>query len=95
MSEYREQIHRAIQSYDEFELRLSVASLAREARLERRTVESLIVDLKLAVSALSGRALLNYERRELRDAVVSVAIRAYYDPIELTPRIAVFNCRSI
>jgi hypothetical protein len=94
MSEYRQQIHRAIQSYDDGELRASVASLARAARREHRTVESLIIDLKQAVSALSERALLNYERRELRDAVVSVAIRAYYDPAELTPRIAVFNYRS-
>jgi predicted S18 family serine protease len=94
MSEYGPQIHRAIQSYDDGELRTAVASLARAARREHRTVESLIIDLKQAVSALSERALLKYERRELCDAVVSVAIRAYYDPAELTPRTAVFNYRS-
>jgi hypothetical protein len=85
MSEYREQIHRAIQSHDDGELRALAASLARAARREHRTCEALIVDLKQAVSSLPARALLYYERCELRDVVVSLAIRAYYDPAELTP----------
>ena len=66
MSDCRQQIHHAIQSYDNS-------------------------DLKWAVSSLPEPALLNYERRELRDTVVSVAIRAYYDPAELTSRITVFR----
>jgi hypothetical protein len=82
MSECLQQIHRAIQSYDDSELRSSVAGLADTARRDHRTVESLIVDLKFAVNSVPASALRDRERRELRDMIVRIAIRAYYDTVD-------------
>jgi hypothetical protein len=79
MSECFEQVHRAILSYDESDLRSYVSRLAHGARREHQTVETVIIDLKLAVSQLPLSSLRDRERRELRDSVVRMAIRAYYD----------------
>ena len=45
-------------------------------------MEAIIVDLKDAVSAIPASALREHSRSELRDAVVRVAIRAYYEGAE-------------
>jgi hypothetical protein len=79
LSECFEQIHRAIQSYDDDELRSCVSRLAHTARGNHQTVECVIVDLKLAVNSLPVSSLRARARRELRDSVVRMAIRAYYD----------------
>jgi hypothetical protein len=79
MSECFEQIHRAIQAYDDGELRTCVARLANTARQNQQTVEYVIIELKLAVNALPTSSLRERARRELRDSVVRMAIRAYYD----------------
>lgn len=82
MSECVQQIHRAIQSYDAYELSSYVAHLADAARRNNQTVECLIIDLKIAINSLPASALRERARRELRDTVVRVAIRAYYDGID-------------
>jgi hypothetical protein len=82
MSECFEQIHRAIQSYDDDELHSYVAHLAEVARRNNQPVEGVIIDLKLAVNTLPASALRERARVELRDSVVRVAIRAYYDGVE-------------
>jgi hypothetical protein len=89
VSECFEQIHRAIQSYDDNDLRSFVARLADAARRNQQTVERVIVDLKSAVNSLPASSLRDRVRRELRDSVVRVAIRAYYDGMDsLTTRLA-------
>jgi hypothetical protein len=79
MSECFEQIHRAILSYDDSDLRSSVSDLAYAARQNHQTVERLIIDLKLAVNRLPVSSLRERARCELRDSVVRMAIDAYYD----------------
>lgn len=79
MSECFEQIHRAILSYDESDLRAYVFRAAHAARRNHQAVEALIIDLKLAVNRLPLSSLRERVRRELRDSVVRMAIRAYYD----------------
>ena len=89
MSECFEQIHRAILSYDDGELRSYVSRLAHTARRNQQTVECVIIDLKLAVSLLPVSSLRERVRRELRDSLVRMAIRAYYDGTDaLTTRLA-------
>jgi hypothetical protein len=83
MSECFEQIHRAIQAYDDGELRSYVARLANAARQSHQTVECVIIDLKLAVNALPASSLRERARCELRDSVVRMAIHAYYDETTL------------
>ena len=82
MSECFQEIQRSIQSYDERELRLCVGRLAEAARHGQRPVEALIVEIKAAVSALPVSALRERPRTELRDEMVRVAIRAYYEGAE-------------
>lgn len=79
MSECSERIHRAIQSYDDNELRSYVSRLAHSARRNQQTVDCVVIELKLAVNALPATALRDRVRRELCDSVVRMAIRAYYD----------------
>lgn len=79
MSECFEQVHRAILSYDESDLRSCVARLAQAARRNNQTVERVIIDLKRAVSSLPVGSLRERPRCELRDSVVRMAISAYYD----------------
>jgi hypothetical protein len=79
MSECFEQVHRAILSYDESDLRSYVSRLAHAARRNHQTVEVIIIELKYAVSLLPVSSLRERVRRELRDSVVRMAIRAYYD----------------
>jgi uncharacterized protein (DUF1810 family) len=79
MSECFEQIHRALLSYDESDLRSCVSRLAHAARRNHQTVEGVIIDLKLAVSLVPVASLRERARRELCDSVVRMAIRAYYD----------------
>lgn len=88
MSECYEQIHRAIQSYDENELCSYVARLADAAQRNNQTVEDLIVDLKSAVNALPTSALRERARRELRDTLVRIAIAAYYEGLDSSTRLA-------
>jgi hypothetical protein len=89
VSECFEQIHRAIHSYDDNELRSFVARLADSARRNQQTVERVIIHLKSAVNSLPASSLRDRVRRELRDSVVRVAIRAYYDGMDsLTTRLA-------
>lgn len=89
MSECSEQIHRAIQSYDDGELRSYVSRLAHAARRNQQTVEGVIIDLKLAVNLLPASSLGDHVRRELRDSVVRMAIRAYNDGMDsFTTRLA-------
>ena len=52
------------------------------ARQQQEPVEVVIVNLKNAVNALPASALRERARSELRDAVVRVAIRAYYEGAE-------------
>jgi hypothetical protein len=88
MSECFEQIHRAILSYDEGDLRTYVSRLAHAARRNHLTIEGVIIDLKLAVNQLPVTSLRERPRRELRDSVVRMAIRAYYDETDaLTSRL--------
>lgn len=82
MSECLQEIQRSIQSYDERELRRCVARLAESARHKQQPVEVVIVNLKNAVNALPVSALRERPRTELRDTVVRVAIRAYYEGAE-------------
>ena len=82
MSECFQQLHRAILSYDEGDLRSYVSRLAHSARRNHQVVEGIIIDLKLAVSLLPLSSLRDRGRRELRDSVVRMAIRAYYDKTE-------------
>ena len=82
MSECLQEIQRSIQSYDERELLLCVARIAELAREKQEPVEAVIVNLKNAVSAIPASALRERARSELRDAVVRVAIRAYYEGAE-------------
>ena len=79
MSECVQRIHRAIQSYDDNELSSCVAQLAQDARRNQQNVEAVIVDLKRAIDLIPASALRERARKELRDSVVRVAIRAYYD----------------
>jgi hypothetical protein len=79
MSECFEQVHRAILSYDESDLRSYVSRLAHAARRNQQAIEGVIIDLKHAVSLLPISSLRERVRRELRDSVVRMAIRAYYD----------------
>jgi hypothetical protein len=79
MSECFEQIHRAILSYDEGDLRSYVSRLAHAARRNCQEVEVVIIELKLAVDRLPLSSLRDRARREVRDSVVRMAIRAYYD----------------
>ena len=89
MSECYDEIHRAIQCYDDGELCSYVSRLAHAARRNNQTVERLIIDLKLAVNALPTSSLRDHVRRELRDSVVRIAIRAYYDETDsLATRLA-------
>ena len=89
MSECSRQIHRALQSYDDGDLRSYVSRLAEAARADHQTVECVIIDLKMAVNSLPASALGAHLRRDLRDAVVRIAIRAYYDGMNaLPPRLA-------
>lgn len=82
MSDCLQEIQRSIQSYDERELLSCVARIAESARQNQEPVEVVIVTLKNAVSAIPASALRERARSELRDAVVRVAIRAYYDGAE-------------
>ena len=82
MTECFHEIQRTIQSYDERELRLCVARLAESARQRQQAIEAVIVEIKNAVSALPASALRERPRSELRDEMVRVAIRAYYDGVE-------------
>jgi hypothetical protein len=82
MSECLDEIQRSIQSYDERELLSCVARIAESARRKQEPVEAMIVNLKNAVSAIPASALRERSRTELRDAVVRVAIRAYYEGAE-------------
>ena len=82
MSECLQEIQRSIQSYDERELLLCVARIADGARRNQEPVETVIVNLKNAVNAIPASALRARVRSELRDAVVRVAIRAYYEGAE-------------
>jgi hypothetical protein len=82
MSECFQEIQRAIQSYDERELRVCVARLAETARQRQRPVEAVIVEIKGAVNALPASCLRERARSELRDELVRVAIRAYYEGAE-------------
>jgi hypothetical protein len=79
MSECFERIHRAILSYDDGDLRSCVSRLALAARRNHQEVEVIIIELKLAVNQLPVQSLRDRPRRELRDSVVRMAIRAYYD----------------
>ena len=79
MSECSKQIQRALQSYDDGDLGSYVSRLADAARTNHQTVECVIIDLKAAVNSLPASVLGAHVRRELRDAVVRMAIRAYYD----------------
>jgi hypothetical protein len=89
MSECYERIHRAIQSYDDGELRSYVSRLAHAARRNQQAVECVIIDLKHAVNSLPASSLRERVRRELRDLVVRMAIRAYYDGTDsFTTRLA-------
>ncbi len=81
MSESFQQIQRAIQSYDDTELRSYIARLADAARQNHETVEGVIIDLKSAVNSLPAHSLRERGRGDLRDFVVRVAIRAYYDGV--------------
>src|SRR5688572_23971679 len=82
MSECFHEIQRTIQSYDAREMQLCVARMAESARHRQTPIEALIVDLKDAVNALPASCLRERARSELRDEVVRVAIRAYYDGAE-------------
>lgn len=82
MTECFQEIQRTIQSYDERELYLCVARLAESARHRQRSIEAVIVDLKHAVNALPASCLRERARTELRDEVVRIAIRAYYEGAE-------------
>ena len=82
MTECFQEIQRTIQSYDERELRLCVARLAEGARQRQRSIEAVIVEIKDAVSALPASCLRERPRSELRDEMVRIAIRAYYDGVE-------------
>ena len=82
MSECLQEIQRSIQSYDERELLVCVARIAEAARQRQEPVEVVIVNLKNAVNAIPASALRERARSELRDAVVRVAIRAYYEGAE-------------
>lgn len=89
MSECLEHIHRAIQSYDDDELCSYVSRLAQTARGNHQTIECVIIELKLAVNSLPTSSLRERVRRELRDSVVRMAIRAYYDgPEAFSPGLA-------
>jgi hypothetical protein len=82
MSECFQEIQRTIQSYDEREMQLCVARMAEAAHQSQVPIESLIVDLKDAVNALPASCLRERARSELRDEVVRVAIRGYYEGAE-------------
>ena len=82
MSECLQEIQRSIQSYDERELLLCVARIAEAGRQNQEPVEAIIVNLKNAVSAIPASALRERSRTELRDTVVRIAIRAYYEGAE-------------
>jgi hypothetical protein len=82
MSECFQEIQRTIQSYDERELHLCVARMAESARRRQTPIEAVIVDLKNAVNALPASCLRERARSQLRDDVVRVAIRAYYEGAE-------------
>jgi hypothetical protein len=79
MSACFDQVHRAVLSYDESELRTCVSRMAQAARRNHETVECVIMDLKFAVNSLPVRSLRDRVRRELCDSIVRMAIRAYYD----------------
>lgn len=85
MSECYNQLERAIRSYDGGDLRSCVSRLADAARRNHQTVESIIIDLKAAVNSLPASSLGDHVRRELRDSVVRMAIRGYYDRYGLLP----------
>lgn len=82
MSECLQEIQRSIQSYDERELLVCAARIAEAARQKQEPVEVVIVNLKNAVNAIPASALRERARSELRDTVVRVAIRAYYEGAE-------------
>jgi hypothetical protein len=82
MSECYEQIHQAIQAYDDTELSSYVARLADAAQRNNQAVEDLIVDIKSAVNSLPASALRERARRELRDSLVRIAIFAYYEALD-------------
>lgn len=85
MSECSRQIHRALQSYDDGDLGSYISHLADAARTSHQTVETVIIDLKAAVNALPTSSLRDHGRRELRDSVVRMALRAYYDGLNPIP----------
>ena len=82
LTECFQEIQRTIQSYDVRELQLCVARMAESARQRQVPIEALIVDLKNAVSALPASSLREHARSKLRDAIVRIAIRAYYEGAE-------------
>jgi hypothetical protein len=82
MTECFQEIQRTIQSYDPHEMHLCVARMAEAARQRQVPVETLIVELKSAVNALPANCLRERARSQLRDDVVRVAIRAYYEGAE-------------
>jgi hypothetical protein len=82
VSDCFQEIKRAIQSYDDRELCLCVARLADAARRDQRAIEAVIIDLKNAINALPASALRERARCEIRDAVVRLAIRAYYEGVD-------------
>ena len=82
MTECFQEIQRTIQSYDVREMQLCVARMAESARQRQMPIEGLIVELKTAVSALPASSLRERARSELRDELVRVAIRAYYEGAE-------------
>lgn len=82
MTECFQEIQRTIQAYDVREMQLCVARMAESARQQQMPIETLIVELKAAVSALPASSLRERARSELRDELVRVAIRAYYEGAE-------------
>jgi hypothetical protein len=79
VSESKQLIHRAIESYDHAEVEAVVVRLAQSARRDRAPIEQLIVDLKHAVNSLPMGALRDRGRSELRDSIIRIAIAAYYE----------------
>ncbi|MGQ0714664.1 MAG: hypothetical protein ACT4PJ_13160 [Gemmatimonadaceae bacterium] len=72
-------LQQAIQSCDAREIEAAVVRVAEAARRDEQTVERLIVELKRAVDSLPASAFRDRARVELRDAIVRIAIGAYYD----------------
>lgn len=79
MSDRQQLLHRAIQSYNDTEVEALIARLAQASRYEQEPIEQFIIEVKQAVNSLPISALRDRARTELRDALVSVAITAYYE----------------